>query len=83
MEPFLRLLESPAARLTTDEVTKAARFCHRLLGPANKPPEQLRALHFISTLKLLQLQEELKGELQELSESDNAEIANAAKQLRG
>ena len=83
MEPFFRLLESPAARLTTDDVAKAARFCRRLLGPSNKAQEQARALQFISALKRVELIRELQSELQQLSKSEDDEIASAARQLTG
>ena len=81
MEPFVRLLESPAARLTTDDVAKAARFCRRLLGPSNKTQEQARALQFILTLKRVELIQDLQSELQQLSDSEQSEIASAARQL--
>lgn len=83
MEPFLRLLESPASRLTTDDIAKIVTFCRRLLGPANEPQEQSRALQFISTLKRVGLVQELRSELQQLSGSDQVEISDSARQLLG
>jgi hypothetical protein len=83
MEPFLRLLESPAARLTQNDIVKVARFCRRLLGPSNEPQEQSRALQFISTLKRVELIQELRGELEQLGRSDQAEIAESTRQLLG
>jgi hypothetical protein len=81
MEPFLRLLESPASRLTADEVRKAARFCRRLLGPANRPEEQSRAIRLISTLNHVELVHELHDDLERLSTSENKEIAKCAEEV--
>jgi hypothetical protein len=83
MEPFFRLLESPAARLTGDDLGKVARFCRRLLGPANDPAEQTRALQFISTLKRVELVQELRGELEQLTGSEDEQIAGHAKKILG
>jgi hypothetical protein len=83
MDPFLRLLESPAAQLSDDEIRKASNFCRRLLGPSNDEGKQARALQFISKLKRVGLVQELHAELERLSRGESGEIASAAKGILG
>jgi hypothetical protein len=83
MEPFCRLVESPAAHLDGNDVAKLTRFCRRMLGPANRAEEQSRAIQLVRTVKRPELVEALREELGLLSGSDATEIARAAKEVLG
>jgi len=73
--------QPPLLRLSDDDLRKAARLCRRLLGSANDPAEHERALQFMAALKRVDLVQELRSELKQLSESPEQSIAGAANQL--
>lgn len=81
MEPFLKMVEAPGARLTGDDIDKAVRFCRRMLGAANTMDEQNRILKSLTAIKRPELVTSLRGELEQLTNSESAEIAESARSL--
>jgi hypothetical protein len=82
MEPFLRMIEAPGAKLTNDDLNKAAsKFCRRMLGPSNTADERTRILTFLTVVKRPELVATLKGELEQLTNSEDAGTASAAQDL--
>jgi hypothetical protein len=81
MEPFLRMVEAPGAKLTDDDIEKASRFFRRMLGPANSIDEHSRIVKSLGVIKRPELVAALQAELEALTNSENTETAEAAKSL--
>jgi hypothetical protein len=83
MEPFLRMIENSGAQLTTKDVEKAVKFCKRMLGPSNSREERKRTLSFVHNVTRDEVTNDLRGDLEEVANSEDEELATVARAIIG
>lgn len=82
MEPFLEMIESPAAKLSENDLDKlGTRFCRRMLGPSNTAEQRERVLKMAENLKKPELIVVLRAEIQQLGQSEEGAVPDRAKLL--